>query len=648
MYMHATTEYLSGYTAPLKMSEVSQDDLFSDNTYLTNPVSRAIDTTDYPGDSNLLLHPDPDSQDSSSISVQVEDEEDLTPFWRMGILFWTLGLITNFGYVIVFSAIKSIVEDFDMQQFAGVLQWANVAFGIGAKIINIVFLLEVSFAKRVFVNFAIMACGGVITMFSMKISFYMAVVGIILIGTSSAFGESIMLGYFKRFDPKVAGAWSSGTGGAGVFGSLSFVLLKSVLKLDNFTIFSILFPLSIIYYAAFLKIYFSYDTVARKEREKARLEKQDSFPNHSINTMNKSISSIGAPSTLRSRIGGDNDSPKAPQSLFADQSSNADSFDHGNDGYTPMSYHQSAINDLSLTNANLGGMKVLPSAPSTPVHEARKSDKRRKNGNQKQNKADSSHFQYDSSQGGYLGGSDETADDDDLGLDSIDGDGADIEPIDFRLNYEDTQEGQGEAVTSSLLAHEGDVAKYEDSLDLDDPAYRSTLGACARVKLMLPVVFPVAFQLYLVYFFEYSAYVTFALKANPGKDQSTDFLEKNAFELLSMCYQLGVLISRSSIELIQIENFSILTIGQGLNFLLWGAQALYHFMPLYVQFASMIWIGLFAGLMYVNVFHSLLKNPRLSPDRELGVNIVSVFVTLGIVTSSLFSILALNTFLKDV
>ena len=50
--------------------------------------------------------------------------------------------------------------------------------------------------------------------------------------------------------------------------------------------------------------------------------------------------------------------------------------------------------------------------------------------------------------------------------------------------------------------------------------------------------------------------------------------------------------------------------------------------------------------MYVNVFANLVEDTKMAErDREASINIVSLFVSLGIVTSSLFELLMSNTFL---
>jgi len=71
-------------------------------------------------------------------------------------------------------------------------------------------------------------------------------------------------------------------------------------------------------------------------------------------------------------------------------------------------------------------------------------------------------------------------------------------------------------------------------------------------------------------------------------------------------------------------------------------------MNIWVQFVMMIFVGLLGGAMYVNVFYLVLHDEKISDeDRELCINIVAIFITMGIIVASAFVILADNTFLKN-
>jgi len=153
------------------------------------------------------------------------------------------------------------------------------------------------------------------------------------------------------------------------------------------------------------------------------------------------------------------------------------------------------------------------------------------------------------------------------------------------------------------------------------------------------------FQLYLVYMFEYVASTGAA-----DRSQDVDFncspnwFIRNSYVILGFCYQIGVLISRSSLFLIKIKRVEILTILQGANMVFWILLAKYKFMEgdiwVWVQFILMLYCGLLGGAMYVNVFYIVLHDEKYpNEDRELCVNITAFAQTLGIASASVLDII---------
>jgi hypothetical protein len=61
----------------------------------------------------------------------------------------------------------------------------------------------------------------------------------------------------------------------------------------------------------------------------------------------------------------------------------------------------------------------------------------------------------------------------------------------------------------------------------------------------------------------------------------------------------------------------------------------------------MVFVGLLGGGMYVNVFYLLVSDDKLADsDRELAINLTSIFINLGIVSAAVFELVADNTFLS--
>eukprot|EP00026_Physarum_polycephalum_P009750 Phypoly_transcript_09884.p1 GENE.Phypoly_transcript_09884~~Phypoly_transcript_09884.p1 ORF type:complete len:452 (+),score=46.46 Phypoly_transcript_09884:157-1356(+) len=386
-------------------------------------------------------------------------------YWRNVTTFWFLGVINNLAYVVVNSAAKSLADGFGQSRMIGLILWCNIAFGIVARFGN-TFLLEGSRdGWRVVVAGYLMVAGLLGVSLSVWIeAWWLCLVSIVVIGTSSSFGESVLLGHMRKYSPDIVSGWSSGTGMAGVAGSLGYLLFIAG-GMTNMGIFAVLAPLGVIYCLLFFYML------------------------------------------------------KPPPAPFTD----------------------------------------ILSGVSSPV--------------------------------------------------------------------------TVEAPSSPLLEHE--------------PKSRSQ-----RYIHCLKLVWWNAFQLLLVYFFEYVASVGGSASAQPQEySKSKDWFLRNSYAILAFCYQLGVLISRSSLHLFKVKKVEIITILQGINMIFWVLQAKYLMLQgsaeVWVLFALMVYVGLLGGGSYVNIFYLVLNDPKiLASDRELCVNITAIFVNVGITLSSAFILFMDNTFLK--
>jgi len=174
-----------------------------------------------------------------------------------------------------------------------------------------------------------------------------------------------------------------------------------------------------------------------------------------------------------------------------------------------------------------------------------------------------------------------------------------------------------------------------------------------RYIYCLKLVWWNATQLMLVYFFEYVASVGGSASAQPAEyETSSNWFLRNSYAILAFCYQLGVLISRSSLNFFKVKKVEIITILQGINMVYWVLQAKYLMLKgpgeIWILFGLMVYVGLLGGGSYVNIFYLVLNDPKIAPiDRELCVNITAIFVNVGITLSSVFILIMDNTFLPS-
>ena len=137
---------------------------------------------------------------------------------------------------------------------------------------------------------------------------------------------------------------------------------------------------------------------------------------------------------------------------------------------------------------------------------------------------------------------------------------------------------------------------------------------------MLKYMFPLG----LVYFFEYLINQgLYELVYFPGI-----FLDHSQqYRWFQLTYQVGVLISRSSLGFIVIKRIYLMSIFQGVNVLIFTFQAIFWLLPptygIYLIFLFILWEGLLGGAAYVNTFHRISQE-SIDREREFSLGISSL------------------------
>ncbi|KAH9490729.1 G1/S-specific cyclin cln3 [Bulinus truncatus] len=95
-------------------------------------------------------------------------------------------------------------------------------------------------------------------------------------------------------------------------------------------------------------------------------------------------------------------------------------------------------------------------------------------------------------------------------------------------------------------------------------------------------------------------------------------------------YQIGVFISRSSVNLIHIKTLWILPVLQFVNLVLLLCQVFYRFIPsIWIIFVIVLWEGLLGGAAYVNTFYRI-TNEIPNEKKEYSIAIVAIADSFGI------------------
>ncbi|KAJ6646498.1 Battenin [Pseudolycoriella hygida] len=156
--------------------------------------------------------------------------------WRDLLAYWILGLCNNYGYVVMLSAAYDIIARFGKKESltesepshdtgrmcniisTGAILLADVIPSLTIKII--VPFLPFYIHVRTFLAIALQFAGFILVAYA---EFeWMALLGIVLTSLSSGLGEASFLAYTSHFNKNVVSTWSSGTGGSGVIGALSY------------------------------------------------------------------------------------------------------------------------------------------------------------------------------------------------------------------------------------------------------------------------------------------------------------------------------------------------------------------------------------------------------------------------------------------
>lgn len=162
--------------------------------------------------------------------------------WRDLVAYWILGLCNNYGYVVMLSAAHDIIDQFDSGNgghkesetgdsdrkcnivSTGTILLADIIPSLVIKIIA----PYIPFWVHVRVACAIGLAAGGFLLVAFAEADFVAILGVVLTSISSGLGETTFLGYSSRYSKNVVSTWSSGTGGAGIIGSLSYAGLQQL------------------------------------------------------------------------------------------------------------------------------------------------------------------------------------------------------------------------------------------------------------------------------------------------------------------------------------------------------------------------------------------------------------------------------------
>ncbi|XP_007421490.1 battenin [Python bivittatus] len=190
-----------------------------------------------------------------------EEDEDVAPSgeseatldacsqWRNKVGFWLLGLCNNFAYVVMLSAAHDILSHQKVPEHNGTgpippsVSPANTSINTSRYDCNTIStgaVLLADILPTLFIKFSapfcihlfpyglrvaicVVSAWGSFLLVAFSTSTTQSLLGVVLASISSGLGEITFLALTSFFNSAVISAWSSGTGGAGLIGALSYL-----------------------------------------------------------------------------------------------------------------------------------------------------------------------------------------------------------------------------------------------------------------------------------------------------------------------------------------------------------------------------------------------------------------------------------------
>lgn len=189
-----------------------------------------------------------------------------------------------------------------------------------------------------------------------------------------------------------------------------------------------------------------------------------------------------------------------------------------------------------------------------------------------------------------------------------------------------------------LLKHPTiDETNVESNLEYTTGHDRTTFMEKLKITYKLLGIYLIPFT--LVYFFQYTI--------NQGlfeliyfKDSIIDLADQ--IRWYNFDYQVGVLISRSTGSLLELDYLWTVAVLQGLNLVVMTTESIFGWMghasySFWIVVAVIFWEGLLAGISYYNTFRRI--NDEMPPGhRQFSMSMTSLGGPIGITLAGLFSI----------
>ncbi|RZC35953.1 CLN3 domain containing protein [Asbolus verrucosus] len=179
-----------------------------------------------------------------------------------------------------------------------------------------------------------------------------------------------------------------------------------------------------------------------------------------------------------------------------------------------------------------------------------------------------------------------------------------------------------------------DVQKHVNAEEIKNPK-----KALKKKIKQVPSLFKYMIPIGLVYFLEYFI--------NQGTFElinfSNTFLKpSDQYRWLQVIYQVGVFLSRSSVNFFHIKHIWLMSVFQAINVVIFTTEVIYYYMPsFWIMVAFTLWEGLLGGAAYVNTFYRISSEVR-EEKKQFSMAITSFADSIGITLAGIVAIYAHN------
>eukprot|EP01102_Stenamoeba_stenopodia_P005303 TRINITY_DN1588_c0_g1_i1.p1 TRINITY_DN1588_c0_g1~~TRINITY_DN1588_c0_g1_i1.p1 ORF type:complete len:422 (-),score=80.63 TRINITY_DN1588_c0_g1_i1:81-1346(-) len=206
-----------------------------------------------------------------------QDADVKVPLRRDSIAFFLCGLLNNFGYVVFLSAAEDLVPD-----HSGAVLLANILPTLCIKLTAPLFMQRIPYSYRV--CFSVFCALLSFQLVAWPRTIPIKLLGVCFASVSSGFGEITFLALTTRYHKNAISAWSSGTGGAGIAGSLSYLAMTQWIGWSEKTALLVVSPANLMVIVSFFFIMSKPHSPGAKSAPQLALEEEQHIINHSVDS----------------------------------------------------------------------------------------------------------------------------------------------------------------------------------------------------------------------------------------------------------------------------------------------------------------------------------------------------------------------------